>query len=1402
MKKRSFFVINALLAAASLISFFSCSDNLDEQNFGAPLSHDGNTYLVVSAETASRAINPTAVEAKDLTALVLKGTLGSSTEETLLSAENISKMAGNPVSIKPGAWSFSLTAQLNGVAYSGTTSAQIESGKVNPISFVLSPTTEYGGMKIIVSFTGEADKVVATLKNSLDAASAIVTKEYTPADYSVGENGVRSILFNRSMEESERLSAGVYYLVFDFYADGVKNALNSCENFVRVAKGQVTSAKINWALNEVYTINYEYYIDSAKMSDAEAANVKVTDGTALAKKYSRRSDAISLPDMTLEGVKFAGWYTSTSFGESDKVTSIPNGSIGNKTLYAQFIGVNKLYVSGIGDDSNDGKSLEKALESIDRACELIIEAKNGDADWVIYVSGDVTGPHPDSTSKAGERIYSKDYGMSSISANLTTAHAKSIMLVGLTGLDSDGIPQDMLNRGLNKNDGLTGSSNDGTVLVITTEVPVTIQNLLIKNACNKNSNVSDLLSAKKGGGLYVGASSTVSLADGVVITDNGAYSGGGVYNLGTLYMYGTAAIGNKTQTATVYSNPANTSDDGGGIYNGGKLYLGYSQYVSESENMPKEWTGFIQYNYSWRGGAIKNVETGEMVMNSGTIAHNEAANNSNAYGAGIYNLGSFLMTGGTIELNRTEGSNGGGVYNANSSATSYGTFTFKGGTIKNNYAKSGYGVNGDGAGVYNNGVMYVYGDALIGDDSQTTMATNSSGESDISVTCSNLADGNGGGIYVGSSGKLYMGYSRYVDETDNTPATWNKGICYNYSKSGGGGLSFAYGSSVVVRMNSGTIANNGADKKGGAIYIQGDGLTIGGSATIPAGTEEVKQSICYSSSYSLNIADSLSAVKAASMYLIPSDNGSTSSVATGYSTYKPLITLTAAATTAGLTIDGIKEKFVVEPFTDPTTSIVTNWTVGSDGKATQKTSNLYVSASGSETNDGLSSSTPLPSITSAISKINAQNDSTKDYIITLDGEITGAQVIEDPTGGKIKANTIKIVGKSTSTSTLVDIINASGSGTGSALAIKTTVPVTLRQIVIKGGHGTQIGSGGDAKLAGGGLFLGEGAAVSFENYATVTENTAGAGAGVYISKDAKFVMNYKTKVCNNTASHYGAGIYVANGGYLKTIAGSGSDIYENSLENSDTTVTVKGGGIYLEGGATLEQLGTYVRNNSVSAGGLGSGIYMCSTANYMISGSAQTNMPNDVYMETNAQIEVVGGLNESPNARLTLASYPADGGVDVYPIKLKEGAGLSWTNSSIASCFEITPQTLGDGVTYYWYLDKNNSGKLAKKTGMGLTVSVPTGLTNDIAVTVTSDGNAVENDTRFTGGSTLVFTATSGFASYSWKLDGETQETQTAGHILTLDTTKWVKGNYVVYLEAKDAAGKYYSYTAQIKVSE
>ncbi|MCR5764560.1 MAG: hypothetical protein K6G09_01150, partial [Treponema sp.] len=561
-----------------------------------------------------------------------------------------------------------------------------------------------------------------------------------------------------------------------------------------------------------------------------------------------------------------------------------------------------IYVSGTGNDTEGDGTETNPFETVDKACQSIISQGTKNTVWTIYIMGDVTGPH-EGSNKAGERRYTKDFGRTLIPADLTLEHAKSILLTGYNGLDENENPKDKINRGLQEIGG-AGAAYTGTVLVVATEVPVTITNLLLTGSKNDSTNNSDDSYHQKGGGLHITEEATVTLSDGTLISGNDAKYGGGVYNAGRLYLIGKACIGDRSATtvANGYVSNGKCSNEysyGGGVYNTGKLYLGYEKYVSERENTPKELEGGIYYSFGYdaHGGGIYNK--GTTVMNSGTIAYNDGAG-----GAGGVHIqsGSFTMTGGSIHHNST-GGNGGGVYVAEE-----GIFVFSDGTISANWATG----NGGGVCIYSSsttaGKMFMYGNAVVGDASQTSAPTSREG--------ANASATMGAGIYV--SGKLYMGYKSYTSETENELSELTGGIFYNYNtnekyNSGGGGLYISSASNGTdtnanVRMNSGTIANNSAEK-GGAIYISGgSSIVLSGTASIPSGLHN-KNDI-YSLSYPVYVKDSLINITEENpAYITPSsDEGKTK-----YYSSEPVIKLALNAAIESL--DEVKDKFAITPLT-------------------------------------------------------------------------------------------------------------------------------------------------------------------------------------------------------------------------------------------------------------------------------------------------------------------------------------------------------------------------------------------------------------------------------------------------------------------------------------------------------
>ena len=1391
---QSIITIVFLLALASCSNIFQKSHSEPEKKN----SSDGKTYLVVESATirktssaaraASGNLGPDSSQsdASRLTDLVLKGRIKTAGQQmkVLAAASTLDELISKKIMVEPAVWELILYGNLDGIPFHGTTYQTIEDGKENKIHIILVADVDYGKLEITVEWANQAGKVTASLMDAATQKTVIANKSYTTfeetslqePDGTTTAGHKVTFAFDKDAQ-GQNLASGTYYLSVDFY-DIFGSILSKSEYFVNIAKGLTTKTTVRTDLSPTYSIVY---------NDDGGTFI----GTSKPMNYNRKS-VITLPEMTSDAKFFDGWYDQDGY----KITGPINGYEKSGTLtFTAHWKLPALYVSGTGDDSADGLTEATPLETVNKACEKIIELGDVNMAWTIYIMGDVTGPHS-SDKKAGSRGTSPssagdtDFGRTVIPADITSDYAKSILLIGKTGLDTNGYPQDMLNRGLVQNSS-TAYKDTGNVIAIATTVPVTIKNLKITGGNNSSPYSSSTNDPyyQNGGGLNVAPGANVTLDDGVLIIKNKAYNGGAVYNAGTLTMVGTATIGDSSATTypqagiTSSTNPAsNEYKYGGGIYNTGILYLGIEG---------KELTGGIYNSYggSAYGGGIYNTGTGSVVMSSGKINYNDGQSN----GGGVYlNSGTFKMTGGEIFYNSTAGK-GGGVY-VNYDAVFY----FGGGTISGNNANtSGGGVYIDG-GSNGTGKMFMYGNAVIGNSSATSLAPEIiSGETADEKTA--MSDGcnmapYGAGIYT--LGELYIGYS---DQDVTKPLTG--GIFYNSAKvssaSNGGALYIGSSSYPKVFMNSGTINYNYA-REGEGIYLYStkftmSSLTVGSDTYIP----EIPQNIRLAgTSYYINIDSLLDSAANGAYSIVPSKNSSGDS-ATSYSSDAQILKLTDAAKAQNITIDKVKDKFAIETFTNPRTGIVSNWIIDSNGKLAQKVETINVSSSGT-----------YKSISDAVAQM---NDSTKDYIISISGEITGTQTIPET----VQANSITIKGASSSATTSVpgNGINANleDGVEGTALTINTNIPVTLSNIFVKGGHGTEK----DGAIIGGGLLLGQNAHVCLDNNTRILQNitydkndgTPGYGAGVYISNKAKLYENKDCHITENTATCRGAGVYIADGGTLQTMAESASYVtlntFDTNFEDSNhQSITPCGGAVYIEDNATLEMFGAWYRDNCQNVGNcLGSGIYLSANGNLKIKGHTEVILPNVIYLQSGAKIEIADSLSPYDpgsssgrlTARLVLESYTEGSEI------LQAGTGVTtYTFGSATAKFEIMPQEITGGQKQYWAL--NDSGQLEKKAGTQLTVSIPTN-ENDIQVTIQKTVGelvqTVQPGTHFTGGNKLTFTAKDGFDSYKWTIDGVEE---TDNNAMTIDTTNWTVGNYVIYLEAKDSAGKYYSYTAQIKV--
>ena len=269
------------------------------------------------------------------------------------------------------------------------------------------------------------------------------------------------------------------------------------------------------------------------------------------------------------------------------------------------------------------------------------------------------------------------------------------------------------------------------------------------------------------------------------ITHKAGVSGEGVYNAGNFTMYNGKLSGNN-----------------GGVTNQGTFEM---------------YGGTISQNTAKYGGGVYNKETGTFNMYSGTITDNTASpvyvNNYYDGGGGVFNEGTFSMSGGHIFQNKST-NHGGGVNNGS------GTFKMSGGEISKNTTTN------RGGGVFNKGGTFIMSDAAKISENKAMYGGGVYKESGTFTMSGGTITGNtaAGSATYASGGGVY----NQADAFTMSGGT----ITQNKSEKYGGGVRHA--SQVSFKM-SGTakITNNTAISDGGGVIVEkGRAITLGGAVEI------------------------------------------------------------------------------------------------------------------------------------------------------------------------------------------------------------------------------------------------------------------------------------------------------------------------------------------------------------------------------------------------------------------------------------------------------------------------------------------------------------------------------------------------------------------------------------------
>lgn len=327
--------------------------------------------------------------------------------------------------------------------------------------------------------------------------------------------------------------------------------------------------------------------------------------------------------------------------------------------------------------------------------------------------------------------------------------------------------------------------------------------------------------AINGGGIYM-AGGDIVMEEGVIIGGNVADNGGGVYiKASATFTMNGGTIGGDFQNDSGFENYANIS--GGGVYIDGGIF-----------NMND---GEISYNtsasYSVDGGGGVHIADGTFVMNGGTIKVNETytsgggvfvdtngifsmnglasieSNTADHYGGGVFVIGFFFMSGGTIGGDNADAGNKTIQYGGGGVAVFGGTFAMGSGTISNNTAAD----NGGGVSIEHIGVPGSFPPAYI--DGTFTM--------NGGTISNNIAAVNGGGVFVSEDQTFFM---------ISTNPGINPIIEGNTAYNGGG----VYLEDGIFKMSNGAaIIGNEADPgygRGGGLYVRNGNASLWSDAFI------------------------------------------------------------------------------------------------------------------------------------------------------------------------------------------------------------------------------------------------------------------------------------------------------------------------------------------------------------------------------------------------------------------------------------------------------------------------------------------------------------------------------------------------------------------------------------------
>ena len=386
-----------------------------------------------------------------------------------------------------------MSAKLDSICfYKKLENVVIEENKTNSIPIELEPVKdsnnletpfeEYGGFSFTInadvgSANQDIDSIYVTLQNL--GTNKIVDQRYINRSTNTPKLSSKTVYEHLAYKSEDllngRVPVGTYRLTLDFLAldksIGQDILVNSYPFIINVIKGQNTHFEETLDLTPVHSITYNNY------SGATPA-----PGERMRTKFTSKTEVI-LPKMVKDGYTFNGWYKTSNYS-GDACEKVEIGTLENQRFYAKFT-ASKLYVDATtGDDTKDGSTSSKSIETLSRAVEIINEANDSSCEWYIYMSGEFTEPQTIAGNFNSENNYRE------------TIPAKAINILG--------------------NNAILHSTPTATALTIMTETPVTLRDIEIDGNYTGNTGIAMGFDDQT----YESINSNVTLGSGVYVHEN------------------------------------------------------------------------------------------------------------------------------------------------------------------------------------------------------------------------------------------------------------------------------------------------------------------------------------------------------------------------------------------------------------------------------------------------------------------------------------------------------------------------------------------------------------------------------------------------------------------------------------------------------------------------------------------------------------------------------------------------------------------------------------------------------------------------------------------------------------------------------------------------------------------